>query len=33
MTQERSQLDDQGAPTGAFVESSGNPKDNGLLRS
>ena len=33
MTQERSQLDDQGSPTGAFVESSGNPKDNGLLRS
>jgi putative peptidoglycan lipid II flippase len=33
LTQERSQLDDQGAPTGAFVESSGNPKDNGLLRS
>lgn len=33
MTQERSQLDNQGAPTGAFVESSGNPKDNGLLRS
>ncbi len=33
MTQERSQLDDQGAPTGAFVEPSGNPKDNGLLRS
>ena len=33
MTQERSQLDDQGVPTGAFVESSGNPKDNGLLRS
>ena len=33
MTQERSQLDDQGAPTGAFVEFSGNPKDNGLLRS
>ena len=33
MTQERSQLDDQGLPTGAFVESSGNPKDNGLLRS
>lgn len=33
MTQERSQLDDKGAPTGAFVESSGNPKDNGLLRS
>ena len=33
MTQEQSQLDDQGAPTGAFVESSGNPKDNGLLRS
>jgi len=33
LTQERSQLDDQGVPTGAFVESSGNPKDNGLLRS
>jgi len=33
LTQERSQLDDQGSPTGAFVESSGNPKDNGLLRS
>lgn len=33
MTQERSQLDDQGSPTGAFVESTGNPKDNGLLRS
>jgi putative peptidoglycan lipid II flippase len=33
LTQERSQLDNQGAPTGAFVESSGNPKDNGLLRS
>ena len=33
MTQERSQLDDQGVPTGAFVEFSGNPKDNGLLRS
>ena len=33
MTQERSQLDDQGSPTGAFVESSGNPKDDGLLRS
>ena len=33
MTQERSQLDDQGSPTGAFVESSGNPKDTGLLRS
>jgi len=33
LTQERSQLDDQGAPTGAFVEPSGNPKDNGLLRS
>jgi putative peptidoglycan lipid II flippase len=33
LTQERSQLDDQGAPTGAFVESSGNPKDNGLLHS
>lgn len=33
MTQERSQLDDQGMPIGVYVESSGKPKDSGLLRS
>jgi putative peptidoglycan lipid II flippase len=33
LTQERSQLDDQGRPVGASVESSGKPKDSGLLRS
>lgn len=33
LTQKRSQLDDQGRPVGASVESSGKPKDSGLLRS
>jgi putative peptidoglycan lipid II flippase len=33
LTQERSQLDDQGMPIGVYVESSGKPKDSGLLRS